>query len=92
MKAEVKYWFDSGNVDLLITAETETEYALLGLLHDREAKWDQTTQPRQAVGLVFARAVQSGLPPTLQGGEEREDPRRRPLTPARAAAERSSEP
>lgn len=52
MKAEVKYWPDTGNVDLVITTESETEFAMLGLLQSREPKWDRSTHHGQ-VGLTF---------------------------------------
>jgi hypothetical protein len=57
MKAEVKYWGDTDNLDLVITAETDAEAALLGLLRDRRPRWSESSSFRSNKSeLIFAPA------------------------------------
>lgn len=56
MKADVKFWPDTKNLDLIITAESETEFALLGLLHSREKpKWAEKNDPEKKLTLIFGK-------------------------------------
>lgn len=57
MKVEVKYWGDSDNVDLVITAESATETALLGLLRNRQPRWSEASGSRRSpVEIIFSPA------------------------------------
>lgn len=43
MKVKATYWKDTGNLDLMLEAESEIETAMLGLLRDREPHWSGGT-------------------------------------------------
>lgn len=55
MNAETKFWQDTGNIDLVIRADTETELAMLNLLKTRKISFYEGTSPgERTVTLVFA--------------------------------------
>ena len=57
MKTDVKYWSDTGNIDLLVTPESDTEKAVLAYLADRHVTLTaMRTTPIDQLEIVFGKA------------------------------------
>ena len=60
MQAEVKYWNDTHNLELHISANSTTEAALLKMLLDRKPHVYLGTTPEDQIHLIFPPSVPQG--------------------------------